>query len=134
MLQSIDISTILLLFLFGLAVAMLGQAFQAFMGPGQIFNWWAIWLLKMVDKSIEIKEVNKYHGCEDWANCLKRKIKAKWHYRLIAKLAKPLGLCPYCNTTWILIMLFFIYFTPSFNIFLLIGITWFFVYQIEKYK
>lgn len=131
MLQSIDISAMLLLFLFGLAVAWLGQCFQAFMGPGQIFNWWAIWLLKMVDKSEVVKTIEKYSCGAGWYDV---EITAKWYIKLIAKLAKPLGLCPYCNTTWISIILFFIYFTPSFNIFLLIGITWFFVYQIEKHK
>jgi hypothetical protein len=117
-----------LLFLFGAAIAMLGMAFQAFMRPGQIFNWYALWLIKMVEKSTTKQIVKvKVWDCFDDASWEDEEINAKWYYRLIAKLSKPLGLCPYCNTTWIAIIFYLIYFGISFNIFLLIGIVWFFV-------
>ena len=99
MIQLIDLTTMLLLFLLGTSIAMLSHAFQKYMQPNHIFNWYYNWLSKLP----------KY-------------------------IAKPLGLCVYCNSVWITIIFFFIYFKPSFNIFLLIGITWFFVDIINKYK
>ena len=134
MLQSINIQDMLLLFLFGAAIAMLGMAFQTFMLPGQIFNWWAVFLLKCISKTETgrknvIKIKNRCGRIESEETV---KLKAKWYYRIITKLSKPLGLCPYCNTTWISIVFFLIYFKPSFNILLLIGITWFFIKIIMK--
>ena len=133
MLQSIDLTTMLLLFLLGIAIAMLGEAFQQFMKPGQIFNWWAIWLEKMVEKATETRQIKDYKG---WCDG-KWKYKSRpqiWYVKLIAKLAKPLGLCPYCNSTWLAIIFFVIYFGINWNIFLLIGMVWFFIYLIEKSK
>lgn len=133
MLQSIDLTTMLLLFLLGIAIAMLGEAFQQFMKPGQIFNWWAIWLEKMVEKATETRQIKDYKG---WCDG-KWKYKSGpqiWYVKLIAKLAKPLGLCPYCNSTWLAIIFFVIYFGINWNIFLLIGMVWFFIYLIEKSK
>ena len=133
MLQSIDLTTMLLLFLLGIAIAMLGEAFQQFMKPGQIFNWWAIWLEKMVEKATETRQIKDY---KDWCDG-KWKYKSGpqiWYVKLIAKLAKPLGLCPYCNSTWLAIIFFVIYFGINWNIFLLIGMVWFFIYLIEKSK
>jgi len=131
MLESINVASMLLLFLLGVAIAMLGQCFQAFMRPGQIFNWWALWLLKMVEKSKK-KEIHpEYSPCFDNEEYY---VNIKWHIRLIAYLSKPLGLCPYCNSTWISIIFFFILLKPSLTIFLLIGIVWFFVDLIEKAK
>ena len=128
MLQSINIQDMLLLFLFGAAIAMLGMAFQAFMRPGQIFNWYAIWLINCIDKATKKtkKKVLKKscYGGSGWETI---DVEANIFYKVIAFLSKPLGLCPYCNTTWIAIIFFIIYFEISFNIFLLIGIVWFFV-------
>ena len=128
MLQSINIQTMLLLFFFGAAIAMLGMTFQAFMRPGQIFNWYALWLIKVVEKSTEGGIVERKHwSCDGepyWASEIKG---PHWFYKLIAKLTKPLGLCQYCNSTWIAIIFHLIYFGLSWNIVLLIGIVWFFV-------
>lgn len=134
MLQSINIQDMLLLFLFGAAIAMLGMAFQAFMLPGQIFNWWAIFLLKCISKAETGREakVEIKNKCGRVISQSIVKLNAKWYYIIITKLSKPLGLCPYCNTTWIAIILFLIYFKLSFNILLLMGITWFFVKAIMK--
>jgi len=99
MIQLIDLTTMLLLFLLGASIAMLSHAFQKYMEPQHIFNWYQNLLFK----------IPRY-------------------------IAKPLGLCVYCNSVWITIIFFFIYFKPSFNIFLLIGITYYFVDIINKNK
>lgn len=125
MLQLINIPSILLLFLFGAAIAMLGMAFQAFMKPGNIFTWYGIWLNKVV---VESKLETRIPINVDL--CYMKK--APLWKRIIAAISKPLGLCPYCNTTWIAIIFHIIYFGISFNIFLLIGIVWFFVMNIIK--
>ena len=132
----IDVQYMILLFLLGAAISMLGMAFQAFMGPGQIFNWWAKWLLNVIDKS-KLERIVKgkpYTRCNVTYEYI-FVVKSKWYFRLIAKLSKPLGLCPYCNSTWITIIFYFVFFDTLFKkgieLFLLIGIVWFFVKTIE---
>ena len=102
--------------LIAFTVACLAQAFQQFMKPGQIFNFWGIFLSK------------------------KSKDSSKVFDRLIAKLAKPLGLCPYCNATWIAILYYILiyivnqpfYLITGVMLFGFIGVVWFFVFLIEN--
>ena len=60
-----------------------------------IFNWYAQFLLSFLDDGIY------------WDKPLNR---ARHIYgSIMAYLSKPLGLCVYCNGTWIAIILFFIF-------------------------
>jgi hypothetical protein len=91
--------------LISFSTATLGVCFYEFTKPNMIFNFYGIWLYNLSQK-------NKF-----------------WDY-----VSKPLGLCPYCNTTWIALMVFYYYFGLSLPIFLFIGLTWFFVHLILKIK
>lgn len=51
----------------------------------------------------------------------------------MAYIAKPIALCPYCNGTWLSIIVYLIAFGPSMTIFLFIGLSWFFIRLIDKY-
>lgn len=51
---------------------------------------------------------------------------------IMSILNKPLGLCPYCNGTWLAIILFIYYFGLSIDIFLFIGIVWFFIHKLSN--
>lgn len=124
----ININSLLLLLLLAACVAMLGSAFQAFMKPGQIFNWWALFLLKMVDLSSQKRTITA-EGCD---HELTYDVNQYWYIRLIAFFSKPLGLCPYCNSTWIAIITFVLCFNLRLEILLFIGMTWFFVMIIKK--
>ena len=130
MLQSIDIAHMVLLFLIGIAISMLGMAFQAFMRPGQIFNWYAIWLENIVNQSLTKRIVPKRKVTPCGIEYTKDYKPQRWYIILLAKLSKPLGLCPYCNSTWIAIIFYVIFFGIGFDLFLLIGIVWFFVKMI----
>jgi len=137
MIQSISITIMILLFLFGASIAMLAEAFNKFMQPGHIFNWWHNWLEKIARKASEERQILKRSPRKiySWEITVGwQTVKAKWYYRLIAKISKPLGLCPYCNSTWIAITFFIIYFGINWSIFLLIGIVWFFIDIIEQRK
>ena len=52
-----------------------------------------------------------------WLNKFKRINKFTYY------LSKPLGLCTYCNTAWIAIVVYFYYFPLGLPIFLFIGLT-----------
>ena len=90
-----------LLIVLGFATATLGLCFYHFQDKDMIFAPYSKWLNKMAYKSIF------------------------WRY-----LTMPLGRCPYCNTTWIAIVVYIYYFSFSLEIFLFIGIVWFFVKSI----
>jgi len=131
-----NLEDMLLFMLFAFIVACLAQAFQAFMKPGQIFNWWAIWLQNIVTKA-SIEPTEEYSGpC--W-NRVVTKVGPGFFVKLIAKLSKPLGLCPYCNATWIAIFYYisivswedYIY-ENILLLLLFIGVVWFFVFSIEN--
>ena len=127
-----NLEDMLLFVLFAFIVACLAQAFQAFMKPGQIFNWWAKFLGSTVEKST-VKRQKKVG--ESW--CSGEPIFE--YIILLAKLSKPLGLCPYCNATWIAIFYYisivswedYIY-QNLILLFLFIGVVWFFVFSMEN--
>jgi hypothetical protein len=52
---------------------------------------------------------------------------AKWISKLPTFLGMPLGLCPYCNTTWIAIVVYLYVFGLNLFIFLFIGIVYLFL-------
>ena len=93
--------------------ASLSLCFYHFLEPGMIFNWYALFLrrLRYGKEPKAIKGVlveNKF-----------------WAY-----LVKPLGLCPYCNGTWIAIGVYTYIYFYSFNLILLlllIGVNWLFI-------
>jgi len=85
------------------STACLGVTFHYFLKPNMIFNFWVIWLDKMSEKNAFLNYI-----------------------------AMPLGLCPYCNTTWIAIVVFVYYFGLSLPIFLFIGLVWLFLHLILK--
>lgn len=86
-----------------LATASLGATFHYFLKPNMIFNFYAVWLSKLSNKS-------KF-----------------WKYW-----SMPLGLCPYCNTTWVAVVVFIYYFGISLPILLFIGLVWLFLHLILK--
>jgi hypothetical protein len=100
--------------LIGFIVSLLELCFQHYMTPGMIFNNYGKWLNKIVRYSIICKKYNKN----------------KPFTYILAYLAKPLGLCPYCNSTWIGIIVYIYFFGISLQIFLFIGIIWFFVHYL----
>lgn len=119
MIQSINLSTIILLILFGIVIAMLEEALQKYMKDGHIFHFWKHILL-------QIQYIYEYD--DDIAN------KHKWYIKLLYPFIKPLGLCPYCHSVWLAIVFYLIYFPISFNIILLIGIVYYFIDIFEKKK
>lgn len=52
---------------------------------------------------------------------------------IMAYISKPMSLCCYCNGTWLSIIVFTIGFGFSWNLFLFIGTTWFFIRLLDKY-
>jgi hypothetical protein len=85
------------------------------MTPGMIFNKYGNYLSKIVKYSNICKKYNK----------------SKPFVYILSYLSKPLGLCPYCNGTWIAIIVYIYFFSLSLQIFLFIGITWFFIIVIK---
>ncbi len=79
----------------------LSLAFNMFLKPNMIFNWYAILLVKLEQTG-----------------------------KLGYKLAKPLGLCPYCHGTWVGIATYVYQYFSNFNLvylFLFIGVNWLFI-------
>ena len=126
--ESLKLTSICIMLLLSAMTAMLGAAFQKFMEPGHIFNWWAKFLLKMVELASKTRKVFVATGCSNYLDIDKKQY---WYIRLIASLSKPLGLCRYCNTTWLAIIVFVLVFGVKLHIFIFIGATYFFVVAIE---
>jgi hypothetical protein len=93
------------------------------MTPGMIFNKYALWLLKY-------KDPLKHDTSIDEESTWKKLLIGTW-YNIIHTLRKPLGLCPYCNGTWIAVVVFVYFFKLNLTIFLFIGIVWFFIRLLE---
>lgn len=115
--------------LLSMMIASLGHAFQKFLKPGQIFNWWAIWLINMNELA---KKKRKVLICLGKGNYIDVERNQRLPVRLIAWLSKPLGLCLYCNSTWISIFVFILTFGLKWELILCIGMTYLFVIVIEK--
>lgn len=117
----LGIITLLLYFLLGFTVALLALCFNHYLKPGMIFNWYASWLLRH-QANLEFYQTNKNKSG------FTRLYWSWYNYRnILGYLAKPLGLCPYCNGTWIAIIVYIYYFGISIELFLFIGIVWFFI-------
>ena len=89
----LTVTDFLLIILFSLSTAALGHFFQYCQEPREVFAKWGLWLT--------------------WAWLMSTRTQygfgIKAHYRprkWWAHLLKPLGLCVYCNSTWINIALF----------------------------
>ena len=93
---------LLLYCLLGFMTATLGLCFEHFTRPNMIFNWYHTILKKWASKS----KFGEY-------------------------ITKPLGLCPYCSSTWISIVVFIHFFDLNITILLFIGVVWFFVHLIN---
>lgn len=104
----------MLLVLFGVLVAFLEGAFQYYQKPDMIFNRYGIFLESLNKKAY--KSINPI-------------IRS-----FIPYLLKPLGLCPYCNGTWITIILYYIYFGLNLNMLFAIGLFWFFTRLLKLTK
>lgn len=106
--------------LLAVLTASLSCAFHHFTGYGMIFNSYAKWLLSF----------DKGEGLY-WKKYIS---KNQTRFGLIMYyLSKPLGLCPYCNGTWVAIFYYILWFkTVDFNLFLLIGVNWLFIHAILK--
>jgi len=118
MLCSNDPIIMLLYFLMGFAVANLALCFQHIQEFGMIFDWYHDWLYKYV----RYKRLLSKYG---------KNIRS---VSFMAYIAKPLGLCPYCNGIWIAIITYLIAFGFHWDIFLFIGISWFFIRFIQQNK
>lgn len=81
--------------------ATLAFFFQYCLKPNMIFHFYFIWLTKL-----ELK------------------------HSLLHYISKPLGLCIYCNGTWIAITVFIYYYGFNPAIFLFLGSNWFFIHII----
>jgi len=96
-------------------VACLALAFYAFQTPGMIFNGYGRWLIEVENGRGIIQLFSRKYNI----------------IRIPKWLAKPLGLCPYCNGTWIAIVVFLYLFQFSLLIFLFIGLNWFFIHLVK---
>jgi len=108
---------VLILFMYAFAVACLEMFFQFIMTQGQIFepygNWW--------------KRQVRYN------RLLSRYGKKRTLVSLLAYISKPMGLCEYCNGTWLAIVAFLYIYGLTPFIFLFIGLVFFFI-RIMAYK
>lgn len=130
--MQINIETMLLLFLLGAGVAMLETAFQFMQQDGQIFMKYRTMLMYFVKKATEIaKKKDYFSNCRGWVY---KSGKQPWYILMMAYLAKPLGICPYCNGTWLAIAAFILIFGLNLIIFILIGITFFFIRLLTEFK
>lgn len=122
---------LLLYTLLGFIVACTTMFFAHCMQKGQVFRFYYRWLENIVEKaslrSYYIKYVNS-------SESTKHIIKEHWYIRLLAYLAKPLGLCQYCNGTWLAIITYILIFGFNWLIILFIGITFFFIKLLSKFE
>lgn len=86
--------------LYSLMVAALGLFFQACMEPGMIFRRYYLYLT--------------HHWITNWRR--ERRWRRFW--------LKPLGLCVYCNTTWIGLVFYLVYFGLHLEILLFAGLVY----------
>ena len=97
-----SLSGMLLLLIMSVVVACLGAAFQHYQTPGQIFNWYRNWLIRLVDDKV------LYEGSPCFMMSKPR--------RFLEHFVKPLGLCIYCNTVWLAILFYIpFYLIPYFS-------------------
>lgn len=115
----INLEYMLLYFLFGIAIALLEMTFQHYQTDGMIFDWYRKYFIK----------VRRYH----MLTLTYTKYYSKWR-AFFVYIMKPLGLCPYCNGTWLAIIAFYIAFGLNLGVFLVIGISWSVIRMIDKYN
>lgn len=108
---------VLTLILIAFATACLEMFFQFIQTEGQIIQWYGDWWKRRV----RYKRLLSKYG---------RKYPLVF---FLAYISKPMALCPYCNGTWLSIIVFTILFGISWNIFLFIGVVWFFIRIMDKY-
>jgi len=89
-LETVANEEVVRLALLSLMISGLGLFFQECMEPNMIFRRYYLWLT--------------YHWIKNWRK------KDRWKRWIL----KPLGLCVYCNTTWIAIIFYFL--TNGFNL------------------
>lgn len=105
-------------FMIAFAVACTAQFFQFIQTQGQILQWYGDWWKKQV----RFKRLLESYG-------YKRPLVSFLSY-----IAKPMGLCEYCNGTWIAIIYSILIGYNIFEMVLFIGVTYFFINQINKHK
>lgn len=108
-----DIATAITLLLFGLLTACLEFAFQHYLEPDMIFERYGRWLESMKSKPIG-------------QGFFKQKFN-----RFIKFLIYPLGYCPYCNGTWVTLILYWIIWGFNLNMVFSIGTFWMFARLID---
>lgn len=109
-------------------IATLEMCFQHYMWEGMIFHDYFKWLMRIIKMSTEKRLkwwIHKFSNGDVHTGT--SKITQWWYIRLIAKISNPLGLCCYCNGTWVAILTYLLLFGFNLRIFLLIGTTWFFI-------
>lgn len=118
-----NLGTAFITILLGFMTAVLEGAFQHYMGPDMVFEWYGklLYKLKLLSLPIQDKEGNEY-------------AKPNLFFRFIGWIIYPLGYCPYCNGTWITIILFIIIFGISINLLFSIGTFWLFYRLIDILK
>ena len=94
--------------MYSLMIAALGLFFQECMGTGMILRRYYLWLT--------------YHWIKNWRK------KDRWRRCPLSFL----GLCIYCNATWIAIFFYLHKFGPDLEIFLFLGMSYLWIKIIEK--
>jgi len=98
-------------------VACLSWCFQHFMEEDMIFHKYGQWL-NSFNRHFPYKYIqNKVYN--NWSFYIRQNIMYYLKY--------PLGYCPYCNSTWIGIVVFIYFFKLKVTIVLFIGLVWFWV-------
>lgn len=94
----------------------LSLCFNHFLKDGMIFNKYFKWLSSFDD-------TGSY-----WTDTV-RKSNIKYYFGCIIKyFSKSLGLCVYCNGTWVAAFYYIWLFPLSFNILLFLGMNWLFIH------
>lgn len=106
-LETLAVKKEVVLLLLSLMTASLSLFFQECMEPGMIFRRYYLWLT--------------YHWIKNWRK------KDRWKRWLL----KPLGMCVYCNGTWIAIQFYLYNFGPGVNILLFIGLNYLWIKLIK---
>jgi hypothetical protein len=93
-----------------IASASLAHFFQLCIKPGNIFSFWKYYLKNIEGLVNDYKEyVNEKHNLDENELLFVLPVKKPtWFQYVMYYLKEPLGLCIYCNGTWINIILFLI--------------------------
>jgi hypothetical protein len=136
--HQLDLSIIILWVGLAFLTACTTLMFHHFLKPGMIFNWYAIFLESFESTYKRYKRYNKILWYRpDYKMTAAKVVLIDFIQNFIiavcfifSYLSKPLGLCPYCNGTWIGIVVYIYFFGLTLPVILFLGINWFFIHII----